>query len=212
MAYAANPNAAGLAEYLLSWADSVSLNSYMAYRTAKPSSTYYWTIEKSPTTVTTPNTTAASDISYHRFSIGQISATSYFTRDGISDGSLTSSPTTATKVVDYQTSNLWQYVAVRPYVTPEPAQGDWQTEQSQVSIPVAISSLSRNTLQAGGFTYFNDTSLNSPTAWCWTFGEGGYAATANGSYTYERRGVYNVSSNVSNSAGYNISYNIERVI
>jgi PKD repeat protein len=51
-----------------------------------------------------------------------------------------------------------------------------------------------------------------PTAWCWTFGDGAYAGVANGSHTYVLRGIYNVSSNVSNSAGYNISYNIERVI
>ena len=78
--------------------------------------------------------------------------------------------------------------------------------------PIAISSLSRNTIQAGGYTWFNDTSQNVPTAWCWTFGDGAYAGVANGSHTYVLRGIYNVSSNVSNSAGYNISYNIERVI
>jgi PKD repeat protein len=83
---------------------------------------------------------------------------------------------------------------------------------SGVTKPIAISSLSRGTVQVGSYTWFNDTSLNTPTAWCWTFGDGGFSAVANGSHFYARLGIYNVSSNVSNSAGYNLSYNIIRVI
>jgi PKD repeat protein len=78
--------------------------------------------------------------------------------------------------------------------------------------PIAMSSLSRLAIQAGSYTWFNDTSLNTPTAYCWTFWDGTFAATANGSKTYYRRGIFNVSSNVTNSAGFNLSYNIIRVV
>ena len=78
--------------------------------------------------------------------------------------------------------------------------------------PIAISSLSRATMPVGSYAFFNDTSLNTPTAWCWTFAPGYYAAVANGSVYYYQRGIFNVTSNVSNSAGFNLSYNIVRVI
>ena len=78
--------------------------------------------------------------------------------------------------------------------------------------PIALSSLSRGTVQVGGYTWFNDTSLNTPAVWCWTFGDGGFSDVANGSHSYTRIGIYNVSSNVSNSGGFNRSYNIIRVI
>ena len=83
---------------------------------------------------------------------------------------------------------------------------------STAQTPIAISSLYRAAIQAGWNTWYNDTSLNTPTARCWTFGDGTFAATANGSKTYYKRGIFNVSSNVSNSAGFNISYNIIRVV
>jgi len=88
----------------------------------------------------------------------------------------------------------------------------YEIGQTMPAAPVAISSLSRGTVQVGGYTGFNDTSLNTPTAWCWTFGDGGFSDMANGSHFYTRVGIYNVSSNVSNSGGYNNSYNIIRII
>ena len=78
--------------------------------------------------------------------------------------------------------------------------------------PIAISSLSRSVIPAGWYTWFNDTSQNTPMAWCWTFGDGTFAATANGSKTYYQRTIQNVSSCPSNAAGTNCSYNIIRVI
>jgi outer membrane protein assembly factor BamB len=79
-------------------------------------------------------------------------------------------------------------------------------------IPIAISILSRHTLPVGWYTWYNDTSLNSPTSYNWSFGDGTNSSIANGSKTFYSRGVRNVSSCVSNSAGSNCSYNIVRVI
>jgi PKD repeat protein len=83
---------------------------------------------------------------------------------------------------------------------------------SGTQIPIAISSLSRLAIQAGSYIWFNDTSLNSPTAYCWTFGDGTFAAVANGSKTYYQRTIQNVSSCPLNGAGTNCSYNIIRVV
>jgi len=88
----------------------------------------------------------------------------------------------------------------------------WINVSSGATKPIAMSSLSRLAIQAGSYVWFNDTSLNTPTAYCWTFWDGTFAATANGSKTYYKRGIFNTSSNVSNSAGFNLSYNIIRVV
>ena len=77
--------------------------------------------------------------------------------------------------------------------------------------PNATSFLSRNTVKVPSYVWFNDTS-SVTTAWNWSFGDGQYAATANGSHVCTRRGIYNVSTNVSNTGGYNFSFNILRCI
>jgi PKD repeat protein len=91
-------------------------------------------------------------------------------------------------------------------------QATWINVTPSATIPIAISSLSRAAMQAGSYLWYNDTSLNTPTSWNWTFGDGTYSSVTNGSKTYYRRGIYNVSSTVSNSAGSNTSYNIIRVV
>ncbi|HOJ96756.1 MAG TPA: PKD domain-containing protein, partial [Methanospirillum sp.] len=48
---------------------------------------------------------------------------------------------------------------------------------------------------------FTDASKNGPTAWKWTFGDGGSSAEQNPVYTYTTPGTYNVTLNCSNSAG-----------
>ena len=105
---------------------------------------------------------------------------------------------------DNQHQNLAGHTAI--------AEGVWNWLQTRYYGPIAVSSLSRNTLPVGEYTWYNDTSLNSPTSYLWTFGDGSNSTTRNGSHTYYRRGIFNVSSNVSNSYSYNVSYNIERVI
>ncbi len=52
---------------------------------------------------------------------------------------------------------------------------------------------------------FNDTSINSPTSWNWSFGDGNYSTARNVTHTYSQTGTYNVSLYVANAAGGNTS-------
>jgi PKD repeat protein len=50
---------------------------------------------------------------------------------------------------------------------------------------------------------FNDTSTGSPTAWNWSFGDGGISSVQNPSYIYTTPGTYTVSLTATNAAGSN---------
>ena len=50
---------------------------------------------------------------------------------------------------------------------------------------------------------FTDVSLVAPTAWSWTFGDGGTDTSQNPFHTYNAAGIYNVSLNASNLGGSN---------
>jgi PKD repeat protein len=62
---------------------------------------------------------------------------------------------------------------------------------------------SRGVLIFPGSVQFNDTSLNTPTAWNWSFGDGTYSEVRNASHQYVKRGRWAVLLNTSNTAGYN---------
>ena len=51
--------------------------------------------------------------------------------------------------------------------------------------------------------HFTDTSINTPTSWAWTFGDGGTAVEMRPSHTYTVAGTYNVVLTATNSAGGN---------
>ena len=48
---------------------------------------------------------------------------------------------------------------------------------------------------------FTDKSINSPTSWIWTFGDGSTSNEQNPSHTYLKAGIYSVKLKVSNSNG-----------
>jgi len=50
---------------------------------------------------------------------------------------------------------------------------------------------------------YTDTSINNPTSWSWTFGDGYSSNTRNPSHTYSTEGTYTVSLMAANSAGSN---------
>ena len=52
---------------------------------------------------------------------------------------------------------------------------------------------------------FTDCSSGGPTAWSWTFGDGGSSTVQNPSHTYSSTGLYTVSLKATNSAGNNTS-------
>ena len=59
---------------------------------------------------------------------------------------------------------------------------------------------------------FNDTSIGANiTAWLWTFGDGEAAAEQNVTHVYTEVGLYNVSLNISNDGGYNITTKVQYI-
>jgi PKD repeat protein len=50
---------------------------------------------------------------------------------------------------------------------------------------------------------FTDSSTNSPTAWWWTFGDGGVSTSRNPSHTYTAVGTYTVALTATNAGGFN---------
>jgi PKD repeat protein len=58
---------------------------------------------------------------------------------------------------------------------------------------------------------FTDASTGIPTAWNWSFGDGNYSNIQNPEFTYNITGLYNVTLNVSNTCGYNISTRVDYI-
>ncbi|UUX92573.1 PKD domain-containing protein [Methanoplanus endosymbiosus] len=71
-------------------------------------------------------------------------------------------------------------------VTPVPVAG-FSANITDGAIPLAVQ--------------FTDASTGDPTAWSWSFGDGGTSADENPTYVYEAAGSYNVSLAVTNAAG-----------
>ena len=79
------------------------------------------------------------------------------------------------------------------------------------SLPIVQWITDKTTVVFPGRIYFNDTSLNTPTQWNWSFGDGTWYNTTdqelglNKSYQYVKRGVWVANLIVGNSAGTNTS-------
>jgi len=67
--------------------------------------------------------------------------------------------------------------------------------------PVAAFSSFPSAPITGEAVAFTDTSSNSPTAWAWTFGDGGTSAVRNPSHIFAASGTYSVGLTASNGAG-----------
>jgi PGF-pre-PGF domain-containing protein len=59
---------------------------------------------------------------------------------------------------------------------------------------------------------FTDNSTNIPTAWNWSFGDGNYSTVQNPEYTFNRAGLYSITLNVSNIAGYNSTTKVDYIV
>lgn len=79
------------------------------------------------------------------------------------------------------------------------------------TIPIVQFVTDKTSVVFPGRIYFNDTSLNTPTQWNWSFGDGTWYNTTdaslglNKSYQYVKRGVWVANLTVGNSAGTNTS-------
>ena len=105
---------------------------------------------------------------------------------------------TNASLVQYFPSN-WSYVSVdvsgmtldlvnEPYVHPS---ANFSANATFGTAPMAV--------------HFTDTSGGSPTAWNWSFGDGGYSELRNPVYVYIHGGNYTVSLNASDSVSYDIA-------
>ena len=73
-----------------------------------------------------------------------------------------------------------------------------------VLVPVADFAGAPLVITAGQTVQFTDLSLNNPTSWAWTMGDGQVSAQRNPLVTYGTAGVYTVSLTAANSAGSNV--------
>jgi len=192
-----------ISHYLVVWADSISIGSWAAYRTVVESSV--WAKEKYPTLVMT-NLAASHDTSYHVVEIAKVSTTCYFTKDSISDGTLTScpSPTTITKVVNYDPSTTWDWILIRQYTATEPTISAWGSEEEAPAVSIVVDLTGAPTTGNVPLTvYFtNASAANNCTidTWQWSFGDSTANATSqNPAHTYTTSGLFDVALTVSNT-------------
>jgi len=85
-----------------------------------------------------------------------------------------------------------------PVPTPVPTQ-----EPTSVPAPVAFFNLNPSSGYAPLQVTFTDESSNKPSAWLWSFGDGGSSTLQNPSHIYNNAGTYTVSLTVVNAAGAN---------
>ena len=58
---------------------------------------------------------------------------------------------------------------------------------------------------------FTDLSTDTPTAWSWTFGDGGVSGLQDPSYEYLNEGLYTVSLTATNAAGADLETKVEYI-
>lgn len=85
----------------------------------------------------------------------------------------------------------------------EPIQLSWSGELSETVLPITQFSANITAGNPPLSVQFTDSSLNSPTSWNYTFGDGNYSNLQNPTHTYVSVGNYTVSLNATNAAGSN---------
>ena len=85
------------------------------------------------------------------------------------------------------------------------SQTEFTLGEASPSEPIASFTASPNSGSAPLTVQFTDTSANSPTNWSWDFGDGENSTEQNPSHIYTTTGSYNVTLNVSNQYGWNLT-------
>jgi uncharacterized protein (TIGR02145 family) len=69
------------------------------------------------------------------------------------------------------------------------------------AVPIADFTASQTSITSGQKVDFTDQSIDNPTSWSWSFGDGGTSTLQNPSHTYSTAGIYTVTLTASNSFG-----------
>ncbi len=113
----------------------------------------------------------------------------------------------ATYSRQYAGMRIWRttgYISeyeVRAYSATPPAATTFSGEQETAAPPVTAFTASPTAGLAPLTVQFTDTSTGSPTAWAWTFGDGGTSTAQNPQHTYAAPGLYTVTLTATNEYG-----------
>ena len=83
--------------------------------------------------------------------------------------------------------------------------GGSTSSSSTVPAPVASFSIPSGSLTTGQAVACSDTSTGSPTAWSWSFGDGGTSSVQHPSHTYANAGTFTVTLTASNAGGSSVA-------
>ncbi len=98
-------------------------------------------------------------------------------------------------------SVYFDWILVRAYSATPPAAITFSGEQETAAPPVTAFTASPTAGLAPLTVQFTDTSTGSPTAWAWTFGDGGTSSEQNPQHTYTAPGLYTVTLTATNEYG-----------
>jgi PKD repeat protein len=97
----------------------------------------------------------------------------------------------------------YMYIAFGSYSVGTDADYDVYKGGIPHSVPPVAGFSASTTSSCTGTIQFTDASTNTPTAWAWTFGDGGTSTVQSPSHTYTASGTYTVSLTATNSFGNN---------
>jgi PKD repeat protein len=98
--------------------------------------------------------------------------------------------------------SVFDWIAIREYIFPEPTVSGWVGEGTSDGPPIAAFSCTPTTVSLGSSMACIDQSTNSTvTSWNWSFGDGNTSIEQNPTYTYPFVGTFNVSLFANNTAG-----------
>ncbi len=150
-------------------------------------------------------TSVSRSVGWHKFRAVRSGSTITFYIDGTNIGGYAVSGTWgAFQYEGYTGGTTTFYVdnsRVRTYSATPPAAITFSGEQETAAPPVTAFTATPTAGLAPLTVQFTDTSTGSPTAWAWTFGDGGTSSEQNPQHTYTAPGLYTVTLTATNEYG-----------
>jgi parallel beta-helix repeat protein len=200
-------NSAGITEYL--YPAYIDSSNYI-YSGPSPAGTY---VNKKTGTATSKTITGWSINDFHILTCIRHNMCDWYVDGGNNVQVTTNYPAQSAPVRFVATGTGAQlavdWIFVRTFISPEPTQTTWGTEETNAVPPVAQFHANVTSGSSPLAVQFTDDSTGLPTSWNWSFNYGGllcpFASSLqpNPVYVYDEPGVYNVSLNVTNSVGNN---------